>query len=45
MASFYHFKKHEYLSFSKLLNNKKDMESDLLSQFNDLEKKKKHLFT
>ena len=31
MASFYHFKKHEYLSFSKLLNNKKVMENNLLT--------------
>lgn len=31
MASFYHFKKHEYLSFSKLLNSKNMMANDLLA--------------
>ena len=44
MASFYHFKKHEYLTFSKQLNNKIIMSQNLKKQLDDLNAKKKKLF-
>lgn len=44
MASFYHFKKHEYMTFSKLIGSNTDLENKTKKHIDDFEYKKRKLF-